>query len=310
MSEPNLCDNDQMFDWDDVRVLDTLASTGSLAAAARALKVNHATISRRIASLEAALGVALVVRLPRSTPLTPQGQAIAALARDMETTAQAIGRRARSFSAQLTGEVTISLPPALASDFVAERLADFRAAYPDLSVTLRATPAISSLERGEADIAVRLVPPTGPDQVVRRLGAMRMELFASTRVASRPPEDWSFIFSDTNLADLPHQVWLSDYAGSRAVAVLSSDIHTQIRAAQVGLGVAVLPLFMAQNDPSLVRVDPDARPPVRPIWLVMHTGVRHAPAIRATANWLAEIFGASEAFRPPSDFIWPTVTRP
>lgn len=299
-----------MFDWDDVRVLNTLARTGSLAAAARALKVNHATISRRIASLEAALGVGLVVRLPRSTPLTPQGQAIALLARDMETAAQAIDRRARSFSARLTGQVTISLPPALASDFVAQRLAEFRATYPDLSVILRATPAISSLERGEADIAVRLVPPDGPDQVVRRLGVMRMGLFANASVATQAPEGWSFIFSDANLAALPHQVWLNDYADGRPVAMLSSDIHTQIRGVETGLGVAILPLFMAGSHPSLVRVDEDARPPSRPIWMVIHAGMRQAPAIRVTANWLVESFAAADVFAAPSDFIWPSVTPP
>jgi len=103
-----------MFDWDDLRIFEVLARTGSLSAAARLLKVNHATIGRRVAALEAELGTTLVTRLPRNTVLTPQGEAIAALAREMEQTAQAVTRRARAFDNNLTGNVRISLPPALA----------------------------------------------------------------------------------------------------------------------------------------------------------------------------------------------------
>ncbi|GLK47678.1 transcriptional regulator [Brevundimonas intermedia] len=281
-----------MFDWDDLRVFAVLARLGSLTAAARALNVNHATVGRRVAALEAALGAPLIVRLPRSTPLTPQGQAIAAAAQEMEAAADAVTRRAKTLAATLTGPISISLPPALASGFLAERLPTFQSMHPTLSVTLLATSTITSLERGEADIAIRLVRPDGPAQIRRRLGEMRLGLYAAPAVARSPASGWRFILSDTDQADLPHQAWLAHYAGDRPVAIRSSDIHTQIAAARAGLGVAAIPHFMA-NRLDLAQVDAAADVPSRTIWLVVHEGVRKAPAVQAAAAWLTESFATS-----------------
>ena len=293
-----------MLDWDDLRVFEVLGRTGSLSGAARALKVNHATNGRRVAALEAELGVTLVTRLPRNTILTPQGETIAALAREMEQTAQAVTRRARAFENDLTGDVRISLPPALASDFLAERLTGFSTLYPGLTVTLKATPMMSSLERGETDLAIRLVRPDGPAQVARRLGVMQLGLYAAPSVATTSPKHWRFVLADDDLAHLPHQVWLANYADGRPVSMRSSDIHTQINAVRAGLGVAALPVFMTGHT-DLVRVDVGVAAPARGIWLVVHEEVRKAPAVQATMAWLAETFAASE-FRAPIDFDWST----
>ena len=293
-----------MLDWDDLRVFEVLGRTGSLSGAARALKVNHATIGRRVAALEAELGVTLVTRLPRNTILTPQGETIAALAREMEQTAQAVTRRARAFENDLTGDVRISLPPALASDFLAERLTGFSTLYPGLTVTLKATPMMSSLERGETDLAIRLVRPDGPAQVARRLGVMQLGLYAAPSVATTSPKHWRFVLADDDLAHLPHQVWLANYADGRPVSMRSSDIHTQINAVRAGLGVAALPVFMTGHT-DLVRVDVGVAAPARGIWLVVHEEVRKAPDVQATMAWLAETFAASE-FRAPIDFDWST----
>jgi len=104
-----------MFDWDDMRVFATLAREGSLAGAARTLGVNHATVSRRVAALEEELGIRLVTRLARSTPLTAEGAAIAELATAMEDGAQAVLRKARDATATLSGKVTIATSPVLAN---------------------------------------------------------------------------------------------------------------------------------------------------------------------------------------------------
>jgi len=294
-----------MFDWDDLRIFEVLARTGSLSAAARDLGVNHATVSRRIAALEAALGLQLVRRLARSIPLTAQGEAVARLAADMGHTAQAVERQARRFSTGVSGEVSVSLPPALASDFLAERLPGLLALHPDLAVTLKATSSVSSLERGEADIALRLVRPDGPAQIVRRLGVMRLGLFAAPDMARLPPDTWRFILSGEDQAALPHQAWLSRYRGDRPVVMRSSDVHSQIAAARAGLGVAALPFFMVRDE-GLDQVDAGAAVPSRAIWLVVHAGVRKAAAVRATSDWLVEAF-ATSCLRPPTDFDWDAV---
>src|SRR5262249_51527761 len=112
-----------MFDWEDLRYFAALTREGSLSAAARALKVDHATVARRVAALEDALGMKLVDRRGRSYELTADGERIAALASRMEDEADTIGRAARAVRPGLTGEVSISAPPNLASTFIAPRLA-------------------------------------------------------------------------------------------------------------------------------------------------------------------------------------------
>ena len=69
-----------------------------------------------------------------------------------------------------------------------------------------------------------------------------------------------------------------------------------MRAAQAGLGVAVIPRFMADGDPALVRVDPDHAPPPRGLWLLTHADIRKAPAVRATADHLVALFADAGVF--------------
>lgn len=156
----HLCDNDQM-NWDDLRVLAVLEHEGSLAAAARSLGVNHATVSRRIAALEEDLGHKLVRRLARSTPLTEKGREIAGIAREMARNVHRIERIVRASQSTLTGRVRVTAPPVLVSEIIIPALSGLRSAHPQLHIALSANSKVASLDSGEADIAVRMIEPQG-----------------------------------------------------------------------------------------------------------------------------------------------------
>jgi len=279
-----------MFDWEDMRVFAALAREGSLAGAARALGVNHATVARRVASLEQALGVALVTRLARATPLTREGEAIAALAADMEAQAQGILRKARDATATLSGQITIATSPVLANEILIPRLAPLQAAHPALAIDLRVNPQMLSLEHGEADMAVRLRRPDRGDLVTRRLGQMRFGLYAAPQVAAQPPADWRFIAFDAALDHVPQQRWLHEVLGGRAISLRTSDLYGQRIAAEAGMGVACLPLILGERSSGLVLAAPGLAPPPRDIWLVIHADLRRAPAVRAAADHVAGLF--------------------
>src|SRR5215471_1683869 len=102
-----------MIDWEDIRHFLAVAQSGTLSGAARSLKVDHATVSRRLAVLEAALDVRLVDRLPRSCRLTPIGRQVFDRAMEMEATADAIARLAKAAPPPLVGRFTLSAPPVL-----------------------------------------------------------------------------------------------------------------------------------------------------------------------------------------------------
>ena len=94
-----------MIDWEDIRHFLAVAQSGTLSGAARSLKVDHATVSRRLAALEASLDVRLVDRLPRSCRLTTVGKRVFDQAVEMERGAHGIARLAKAAHAPLVGRV-------------------------------------------------------------------------------------------------------------------------------------------------------------------------------------------------------------
>jgi DNA-binding transcriptional LysR family regulator len=118
-----------MFDWQDLKHFVVLARTGSLSAAAREMGCDHATVGRRVAALEKALGLRLILRLPRSTPLTQDGKMIAGLAAEIENQSHAIVRHARSAGETPQTQVRISAPPSIAARVIAPEIAKFLSGF-------------------------------------------------------------------------------------------------------------------------------------------------------------------------------------
>ncbi|QQN74351.1 LysR family transcriptional regulator [Croceicoccus sp. YJ47] len=203
------------MDWDDLRILAALEREGSLAATARRLGVNHATVSRRIAALEDDLGQQLIRRLARSTPLTEKGREVAAIAQEMEHSALKVARAGYAAHGTLTGTVRLSAPPILVSEVIIPAMGAMRSAHPDLRIVLSGNSHIASLDRGQADLAVRMVEPQGQQNIVRRIGQVDFALYATAPIAKQPPAEWRFIAFDETLAHVAQQRWLEEYAGDR-----------------------------------------------------------------------------------------------
>jgi DNA-binding transcriptional LysR family regulator len=280
-----------MFDWEDLRHFVALAREHTLSAAARGLKVDHATVARRIAALEASLGIKLVDRRPRSYALTADGERIAALAARMEEASFAVGRAVRAAQPGLAGEVSISAPPLLASTLIAPRLVELRKTHPDIHVRLIGEKRSASLSRREADLAVRLSRPTEKRLVVRKIGAIAFVLYATPGyLAAHEPESFEFIGYDQSLDEVPQQRWLKAAAGGRAIVLRTDDIDSQRAAARAGVGIAPLPRYLGDADAALVPLDLRMKSVSRDVWLVVHGDLRRAPPVRAVMAFLVACF--------------------
>jgi DNA-binding transcriptional LysR family regulator len=283
-----------MVDWEDIRHFLGVAQSGTLSAAARSLNVDHATVSRRLASLEVALDVRLVDRLPRSCRLTAIGRRVFGCAVEMEAGAHGIARLAKAAHAPLVGRVTLSAPPVLVTHLLAEHLARFRAEYPDIRLSLSAQGQQVSLSRREADVAVRLARPNEAGSVTRKVGTMAFGLYAHRCYAHlAAPEKWQFIAFDQSFADMPQQLWLLGIAGDRPVACELNHISEHLIAVQAGAGVAGLPCFLGDRDRDLARIDEDVPPFSRDIWLAVHRDLRKTPAVRAVMDFAAIIISGN-----------------
>jgi DNA-binding transcriptional LysR family regulator len=286
-----LCKIYQM-DWNNLNVFVAVAREGSLAGAARVLGVNHATISRRIAALEAEVGAGLVRRLARSTPLTQEGRQIADLALGMADCAQQIERLTKLQVNRVSGTVRLSAPPAMLSETLMPRLAAILDAHPDLQLDLVADSRITSLEQGDADIAIRLTQPQTPQNIAQKLGEITYGLYGTSGHIGQPESAWRFIAAGSELAHTPAQKWLKEFAAGRQFSLVSSDPHVQRSAAEAGLGIALLPDRIACQSLTLSRALTSA-PPARVAWLVMHPDVQNTPAIRIVAAAISSAFRAS-----------------
>lgn len=281
------------MNWDDLRHFSALASAGTLSAAARLLGVEHATVARRIASLEEQLGIPLVDRRGRRWTLTPDGERIAAIAGRMESEARAVRRAADGARHDLSGTVTISAPPALAVEILTAPLVDLQRHHPRLTIRIIGEGRTASLDRGEADIAIRLSRPEDGELTITKLGTIDFRLFASPGyLAVTDEENWRFIGYDAPLAGAPQQTAIEVFAGGRSFSFYASSLEIQQAAARVGAGIAALPDFMGMSDAGLVPAPPNTALIHRDIWLAVHSDLRRSAPVRTITQRLREIFGA------------------
>lgn len=278
-------------DWEDLRYFLALARHGSLSAAARALKVSHATVARRVASLEEALQAPLFDRKADGYAPTARGRRVETFARTMEDAAQASADLV-SPDAGLSGLVRLTMARSMADRFVVERLGDFHKQHPGIDLEIIADSRVISLSRREADIALRFGRPKDSDLLARRLSSVAFSFYASRSYAKtlgRTSSPAMIGFDDENdfIADAS---WLNREFSQSRFAVRTNSQATQAAAARAGLGVAQLPLHVAANDPRLVPVTLPKKPPDREVWMLLRKDVARLPRVRAVADYLAAMF--------------------
>lgn len=276
--------------WDDVRYFLALSREGTLSATARALNVEHSTVARRVSNLESTLKVKLFDRLSRGWVLTAEGESLARQAALLEEDMLCLWRAALGNST-LSGTVRLSAPPILMQELLVPRIKGFHEKYPDINLELIGETRGADLMRGEAEIAVRMVEPTNPQLVARLLCDVTYNLYATSAWALQPRDEWVFIGFDDSCRHW-QKTWLEQQVGRQRYALRTNDLRAMYQAARAGLGVALLPRFLAGCDSQLV-VMPMLEEPLRcPLYLAMHADVWRAPRVRATAEFLIELFQA------------------
>jgi len=282
-----------MFAWDDMRVFLMVARTLSTARAAERLKVNQSTVSRRIAALEEALGMALFERGPRGIQLKSAAERLMGLAEEMEATAFAVEREISGRSNQPEGKVRVTTIEDLASVLIAPELPAFRRRWPNIDLVLLTTPVTLDLSRGEADVSLRLARPTQSDLHARKVGGFGYGVFASDdyiasvepdRLAQMPALDWIVLEDVTH--PVPESRWLREKLPGMKPVLSCNGIKTQIAAVQAGLGVAVVPRPYAYFHPGLRRLPIDTQGLYRELWLVVHSALRHSAPVQAVMDFL------------------------
>lgn len=286
------------MDWSVIRDFLAVAQVGSLSGAARKLRVSQPTLSRRIADLEDNLGATLFLRTPKGLLLTETGEGILANAREMETSAIAIERRADAGRDALDGVVRVSCTEGLGTKWLPKHLSAFHKKYPRLQVEVLVDNRAVNLVRREADIALRLFRPEQPDLIARKVGSLAMGMYASAEYlnAHDMPQRVSdlkrhfHIGFDESLAGRSDVQTLERMFTPENIVHRSNSFIGQLEAAEAGIGMAMLDCFLAEPSQALHRVLPDKLHHNMDVWLVTHAEVSRSARIRVLFDHLAEAF--------------------
>src|SRR5689334_4799791 len=144
------------MNWDDLRFVLALSRAGSLARAAKELRVDHTTVGRRIEAVEADLGVRLFTRTTTGYVLTAEASALLPEIQRVEEAVLALERGAHAQHDSLEGSVRITSGETFGACYLAPRLVSFGRRHPGLTIELVTGGVVLDLARREADIAVRL----------------------------------------------------------------------------------------------------------------------------------------------------------
>lgn len=293
----------ERFDWDDLRFFLAVARSGRLTAAARRLGADHATVSRRITSLEESLKAKLFERRPQGYALTGHGEQLLAKAESMETEALAIQSEIGGADMALSGTVRIGAPDGFGSTFLASRFAALAKVYPGLELQLIAMPRLLSLSKREADVAITLAPPKEGKVVARKLCDYRLGLYASQDYLDAMPKITAAedLFAHRvvgyidDLIFTPELDYLDEVAKGLRAQIQSSSVLAQMNAVAAGAGIGVIHHFMAVDEPRLVPVLPESVSITRSFWLLVHADLKDVARVRAVVDFIVRESKANRA---------------
>ena len=287
------------LEWGHLRFFLELVRAGSLSRAATRLGVDRNTVGRRVAALEAELGLPLFERGPQGWSRTAAGDELAALASRVEEDVLALARHADARDRTVAGTVRLTTASHLAAYLVVPAVPALLGRHSGLVLEVAADQRIFDLTRREADLALRMGRPrdASPGLVARKLSDIAYGLYAAGRSAAarRGSVDFSrdgFLGFDDSLAGVPQERWLERVAPGRRVVFRSNSTASLAAAVKAGVGVAVLPRFVADLDAGLHRLD-GPEPANHELWLLVHADLRRSPRVQVVIGWVDELVAAA-----------------
>ena len=277
------------LNWNDLQIFLAIARTGSLTGAAAQLKISQPTVSRRLAEMEKLLGTKLFERSSQGYQLSGPGAGIYDTANRVGEEISEIERRLSGHDRSLTGPICITCTEVMADQYLAPHLSRFAHKNPSIDLSINCTFTNLSLSRGEADVAIRNTSQPPETLIGRRLVKVATAIYTARnnhRWTSEKPENWNWVGwreeAYTRILITPH-------FPNAKIRHRVDDMRTMQAMVRSGLGVAALPCYLADTDPSLVRVLPD--PILKDsldVWILRHPDVRQVTRLRLITEFLAE----------------------
>lgn len=270
-----------------------LVRGGTLAAAGERLGIDASTVFRALQRIERGLGRPLFERTRSGYLATELATELAGHAEQMEAAVEAARSAVEAAPAQVSGTVRITTTDTILHGLVAPALRSLQAVHPLLGYELHTGNELASLTRRDADIAVRATKRPPQHLVGRQIGPIRVALYAARRGGVRKVADVEagkadWIAPDDALPEHPSVVWRKRRFPKAVSRYRVSSILSVLELVALGLGVGVVPLFLAEGRTDVVRLTEALDECETELWLLTHPESRHLRRVGAVYAHLAQ----------------------
>lgn len=286
------------MDWDKLRIFHAVADKGSLTHAGDVLHLSQSAVSRQIRALEESLSVTLFHRHARGLILTEQGELLFDATQAMVKRLDATAARIRDSEDEVFGELRVTTTTGFGTMWLAPRLPALFKKYPGLKIDLMLEERVLDLPMREADVAIRMKEPSQADLIRKRLMQIRMRLYAT-------PEYLAASGTPTTMAEFNTHRLICQHAGAAQVAaganlaaeLMSHDIPSTLTVNNYfgvlqgvlnHLGIGVLPDYITEDFPFLIRVLPDVESTEVPVFLAYPEELRHSKRVAAFRDFVSD----------------------
>lgn len=287
-----------MMDWDKLRIFHAVADAGSLTHAGDALHLSQSAVSRQIRALEESLDTTLFHRHARGLILTEQGELLFEATSSMNKRLDAAAARIRDSEEEVFGVLRVTTTTGFGTLWLAPRLTKLYEKYPDLKIELMLEERVLDLPMREADVAIRMKEPSQADLIRRRLMNIRMRLYATPEYLAMngTPQKLSEISDHRLICQNPNTPQVA--AGAGLVQMLMDyDIRSTLTVNNYfgvlqgvlnHLGIGVLPDYLSDDFPHLIRVLPQIESDEVPVFLAYPEELRQSKRVGAFRDFVMD----------------------
>lgn len=286
------------MDWDKLRIFHAVADAGSLTHAGDTLHLSQSAVSRQIRALEEMLNTTLFHRHARGLILTEQGELLFDATKSMNRRLDAAAARIKDSEEEVFGELRVTTTTGFGTLWLAPRLPKLYEKYPDLKIDLMLEERVLDLPMREADVAIRMKEPSQADLIRKRLMSVRMRLYASQEYIAKNGmiNDIEDITNHRLICQSPNSTQVA--AGASLVQqLLAHDVHSLftvnnyfgvLQGVINNLGVGVLPDYLIEDFPHMVRILPDLQSGEVPVFLAYPEELRQSKRISAFRDFVQD----------------------
>ena len=286
------------MDWDKLRIFHAVADAGSLTHAGDTLHLSQSAVSRQIRALEESFNATLFHRHARGLILTEQGELLFDATKSMNKRLEAASARIKDSEEEVFGELRVTTTTGFGTLWLAPRLPKLYEKYPDLKIDLMLEERVLDLPMREADIAIRMKEPSQADLIRKKLMTVRMRLYATQQYLEQNG-------TMTDMEEISNHRLICQSLSSAQVAAGSSLVQHLLtydvpslftvnnyfgvlQGVLNNLGIGVLPDYVTEDFPDLVRVMPEVESAEVPVFLAYPEELRQSKRISAFRDFVQD----------------------